>query len=271
MTQPDLRTRAQQNRPAPSGNPAPNSSEPIIEVEVGDDPEGVSVAVAWARVMRFCRGLPKGSTAEVKDKAGKVMYRYKYRSADDVMSLVGFALRAFGVTVMPVDVKHQTNISGQATTCTVDVRYAITSLGEGSMLGVSAGSAIDFGDKALVKALTQAYRAFLTTALTLPTYNVAWDSDANPVQRPMPPTPEELRDEMLNPGIKTSRMKAIYAELKRDPALGAQVVTIPNDGGPGDSTRETLLDLNVRLGRERAEAAASAASATPELPPEVEI
>lgn len=257
--QPDLKTRAQQNQPAPSGgNPVPNSSEPFVAFEIGDDPESVSTRVAWKRVMRFCRGLTKGSTAQVKDKTGKVLYTYKYRGADDVVSLAGAALRAHGVDVIPVKIETQYKISGQATTCMVTVTYEVSSLGEGTFQGVSVGEAIDFGDKATVKALTQAYRVFLTTALTLPTYNVSWDSDASPVQRPMPPTPEELRDEMLNPKTSRQRMAAMYQEFKRDPALGGQMVFTK----AGSNDQETLLDLNVRLGKERA----AAAAASPESP-----
>src|ERR1043165_6258816 len=86
MTQPDLKTRAQQGRPAQSSSPAANSSDPIYELVARDDPEAVPTKVAWARVMRFCRGLPKNSVAQVKDKTGKVLYTYKYRGVDDVVS-----------------------------------------------------------------------------------------------------------------------------------------------------------------------------------------
>lgn len=260
MTQPDLKTRAQQNRPAPSGNAAPNSSEPIVELQASEDPESIPTKVAWARVMRFCRGLPKGSTAIVRDKTGKEMYRYKYRGVDDVVSLAGAALREFGVTVMPIEIKPQHTVSGQATTCYVHVKYLITSLGEGEISGVSFGEGIDFGDKATVKALGQALRVFITTALMLPTYSVAWDSDASPVQRPMPPTPEELRDEMLNPKTSVQRMSTLYGQFRREPELGQAVVET-------SVGQETLLALNVRLGKER-QAARQAAT---EPPDEVEL
>jgi hypothetical protein len=164
------------------------------------------------------------------------------------MTLAGRALREFGVIIMPkkIDIQHK---PGQPTWCRVDVTYSVTSLGEGELIGVSSGEALDFGDKALVKALTQALRVYLTTAMLMPTYDLSMDSDASPVVMPPPPTPEELRDEMMNPDTSMDRMKAILDMLKRDREMGTRLVPVRQDDG--SSKMETLIDMNIRIGKER--------------------
>lgn len=250
-----LREQARAARPADSRPATPVSSEPTVVFDVGEDPESVPVRYAWARVMRFCRALPKGSTATVSTSKGG-SFSYRYRGVDDVVSLAGAALREFGVMINPVkiDVTHRV---GTPSWCKVDVTYSVTSLGEGEIVGVSCGEALDFGDKALVKALTQAYRVFLTTALSLPTYDVSMDSDARPITRPMPPSPFELRDEMLDPKTSLDRLRAILDALQRDQDLATTKVPVPD--GKGGETNESLLFLNLRIGKERADRAAISA------------
>lgn len=263
MTQPSLAERAEADRAERARDTMPamlpgqpvqlaTGSEAVIDFTVVEegDPEKVDVKVAWARAMRWCRALPKNSTAEVKDKTGRLLYKFKYRGIDDVVTLAGMAFRQFGVTVVPIkiDVEHRI---GQPSTCMVTVTYRITSLGEGEIIGVSRGESIDFGANATIKAEQQAFRLFLTTALCLPTHDPTMDSDAAPILRPQPPTPAALRDEMLNPKTSTQRMRALLSELKADPKLGATRVPVPDDSS---NMYESLYDLNVRVGRERAAA-----------------
>lgn len=253
VTQPSLRERAKASgghRP-PERQARPDGPEAVIEFEVGDDPEAESVKVAWHRVIRFCRALSKGSTARVNTKGGG-SYEYKYRGADDVVSLAGAAIREFGIMITPVEIKSEHRVTGQATWCKVEVTYEITAIGDdkGVIRGVSQGEAIDFGDKALAKALTQCFRIFLTTALSLPTYDVSMDSDASNVQRPAPPTPEELRDNMMQTTDK-QRLLAIRGELQRDAALASVQVDVPWEGGK----RMTLWDLNTLRGKQLREPA----------------
>lgn len=244
MSQP-LKERARSGRPAQSGNGQGNHAEPIISYEVGDDPEAVPVRVAWARAMRFCRALTKGSTAEVKEKGtGRVLYTYKYRGVDDVVTLAGMAFRQFGIMVLPVDIQTEYRPAGQMMTCFATVTYEVSALGEGSFRGTVKSEGIDNADKATVKAEQQAYRVFLTTALSLPTYDPKLDSDATPVLRPEPPGPFAIRDEILDPKTSLARLQALKSEFKRDADLAATLVPV----GDGE---ERLWDLLTRVGKAR--------------------
>jgi hypothetical protein len=220
-----------------------DSAVPTI-VEMGSDPEAVPVRQAWARAMRICKALTKGSTARVNNKEGKFLYSYQYRGVDDVVTLAGLAFREVGVMVVPVEIATEYRPAGQMVTCFATVTYEVSSIDGSSFRGVVRSEGIDNGDKATVKALQQAYRVFLTTALTLPTYDPTTDSDATPILRPEPPSPLELRDEIVNPQTSLSRLLAISGELKRDNSLAATRVPV------GD--REvTLWDLCVETGKAR--------------------
>jgi hypothetical protein len=252
----DLRSRARASQsPGAKGDSTHTASgaEPVIDFEVGDDPEAVPVRVAWARVMRFCRALSKGSTAKVVTKGGG-SYEYKYRGVDDVVSLAGAGMREFGVIVMPAEIKTEYR-AGNPNWCAVEVTYAILSINSddpGYLKGVARGEAFDFGDKATVKAEQQAFRVFLTTALSLPTYDVSMDTDATPVM-PTLPSPTALRDEMLQPNIEVQRLLAIRGELQRDAQAGGTlaVTKVPVPDGQGGEAEESLWDLNTRRGKER--------------------
>lgn len=244
----DLRSRAAAGRIQPTGNGTrggadTGQAEPIIIEEVGEDPEAVHVKVAWARAMRFCRALSKGSTARVTNKEGKLLYTYQYRGIDDVVTLAGMAFRQFGVMVMPVEVVTEYR-PGHMKECHVLATYEITSLGEGTMRATIRSEGMDLGDKSTVKAEQQAFRIFLTTALCLPTYDPTMDSDATPLTRPEPPSPLELRDHILDPNTSAQQLKARLGELKRDPDLAATKVPV------GDE-QVTLWDLCTRTGKAR--------------------
>jgi hypothetical protein len=193
--------------------------------------------------MRFCRALPKGSTATVTTKSG-ASYTYHYRGIDDVLSLAGAALREHGVLVMPIEKHAEYRAIGQANVCTLKATFEVSSLGEGSFQGVALGEGVDLGDKATVKAETQAHRTFMVQALSLPTYDISADSDANPVQRPEPPGSFAIRDEILDPKTSLGRLKAIRSELQRDSALAAEMV-------PDGESNVHLWDLLTRVGKAR--------------------
>lgn len=244
----DLKSRATaRSGPAPSGRGDPaktgDTAVPTI-VEVGEDPEPVPVRVAWARAMRICKALTKGSTAEVKNREGKFLYSYKYRGIDDVVTLAGLAFREVGVMVVPVDIQIEYRPAGQMVTCYATVTYEVSSIDGSSFRGVVRSEGIDNGDKATVKALQQAYRVFLTTALTLPTYDPTHDTDATPMVRPEPPSPLEMRDEILNPNTSLQRLKAITSQFRQEQDLAATVV-------PHGDRQVTLWDLHVEVVKAR--------------------
>jgi hypothetical protein len=247
MTQ-SLRERARQQGEGNGGRAEADPAEPVLVFEIGDDPEAVPVKVAWSRVMRFCRAVPKGGKATIKTATSS--YSFIYRGIDDILNAVGPALRLFGAEIFPIEVRPTYSTTGRMNICTVVVTYRIESLGEGEIITQGAGEGADVGERATTKAQTYAYRNMLIAALCLPTMDPRLDADVVNVQRPEPPSPFALRDEMLEPDIRRDRLLAIFGELKRDPFLAGARVPVPD--GKGGEREESLWDLNVRRGKELA-------------------
>jgi len=100
--------------------------------------------------------------------------RFNFRGIDAVMNAVGPALRKHGVVILPEEVDvHRTNgttANGKQTAeVVVKVTYRVYGPAGDSIHGKVAAEAMDFGDKAIAKAMSVAYRTFLLQALTIPT------------------------------------------------------------------------------------------------------
>nr|DAP62263.1 MAG TPA: ERF superfamily protein [Caudoviricetes sp.] len=100
--------------------------------------------------------------------------RFNFRGIDAVMNAVGPALRKYGVVILPEEVEaHRSNgttANGKPTVEVVlKVTYRVYGPGGDSVHGRVAAEAMDFGDKAIAKAMSVAYRTFLLQALTIPT------------------------------------------------------------------------------------------------------
>jgi len=117
-----------------------------------------------------------------KDSKNQVQ-RFNFRGIDAVMNAVGPALRKYGVTILPEDVDvHRSNgttSNGKQTAEVVlKVTYRVYGPGGDSIHGRVAAEAMDFGDKAIAKAMSVAYRTFLLQALTIPTDEPDPDSES---------------------------------------------------------------------------------------------
>lgn len=128
--------------------------------------EQLTVHQALSKVMGDVQAVEKGS----KNQAQK----FNFRGIDAVMNAVGPALRKHGVTILPEDVEvHRSNgttASGKQTVeVVVKVTYRVYGPSGDSIHGKVAAEAMDFGDKAVAKAMSVAYRTFLLQALTIPT------------------------------------------------------------------------------------------------------
>lgn len=137
--------------------------------------EQLTVHQALSKVMGDVQAVKKDS----KNQAQK----FNFRGIDAVMNAVGPALRKHGVTVLPEDVEvHRSNgttASGkQATEVVVKVTYRVYGPAGDSIHGKVAAEAMDFGDKAVAKAMSVAYRTFLLQALTIPTDEPDPDSES---------------------------------------------------------------------------------------------
>lgn len=100
--------------------------------------------------------------------------RFNFRGIDAVMNAVGPALRKHGVVIIPEEVEvHRSNgttTSGKQTAeVVIKVTYRVYGPNGDSIHGKVAAEAMDFGDKAIAKAMSVAYRTFLLQALTIPT------------------------------------------------------------------------------------------------------
>ena len=137
--------------------------------------EQMTVHQALSKVMGDVQAVRKDS----KNQAQKFLFR----GIDAVLNAVGPALRKHGVTILPEDVEvHRSNgttASGKQTAeVVVKVTYRVYGPAGDSIHGKVAAEAMDFGDKAIAKAMSVAYRTFLLQALTIPTDEPDPDSES---------------------------------------------------------------------------------------------
>lgn len=124
-----------------------------------------------------------GDVQAVKKDSKNQAQRFNFRGIDAVMNAVGPALRKHGVTILPEEVEvHRSNgttANGKPTAEVVlKVTYRVYGPGGDSIHGRVAAEAMDFGDKAIAKAMSVAYRTFLLQALTIPTDEPDPDSES---------------------------------------------------------------------------------------------
>nr|DAI20905.1 MAG TPA: ERF superfamily protein [Caudoviricetes sp.] len=137
--------------------------------------EQMTVHQALSKVMAEVQAVRKDSKNQAQ--------RFNFRGIDAVMNAVGPALRKHGVTILPEDVEvHRSNgttANGKQTAEVVlKVTYRVYGPNGDSIHGKVAAEAMDFGDKAIAKAMSVAYRTFLLQALTIPTDEPDPDSES---------------------------------------------------------------------------------------------
>lgn len=136
--------------------------------------EQMTVHQALSKVMAEVQAVRKDSKNQAQ--------RFNFRGIDAVMNAVGPALRKHGVTILPEDVEvHRSNgttANGKQTAeVVIKVTYRVYGPAGDSIHGKVAAEAMDFGDKAIAKAMSVAYRTFLLQALTIPTDEPDPDSE----------------------------------------------------------------------------------------------
>lgn len=137
--------------------------------------EQLTVHQALSKVMAEVQAVRKDSKNQAQ--------RFNFRGIDAVMNAVGPALRKHGVVILPEEVDvHRSNgttASGKQTAeVAVKVTYRVYGPAGDSIHGKVAAEAMDFGDKAIAKAMSVAYRTFLLQALTIPTDEPDPDSES---------------------------------------------------------------------------------------------
>lgn len=124
-----------------------------------------------------------GDVQAVKKDSKNQAQKFNFRGIDAVMNAVGPALRKHGVNILPEDVDvHRSNgttSNGKQTSeVVIKVTYRVYGPAGDSIHGKVAAEAMDFGDKAIAKAMSVAYRTFLLQALTIPTDEPDPDGDS---------------------------------------------------------------------------------------------
>lgn len=137
--------------------------------------EQLTVHQALSKVMAEVQAVRKDSKNQAQ--------RFNFRGIDAVMNAVGPALRKHGVVILPEEVDvHRTNgttANGKQTAeVVVKATYRAYGPNGDSIHGKVAAEAMDFGDKAIAKAMSVAYRTFLLQALTIPTDEPDPDSES---------------------------------------------------------------------------------------------
>lgn len=233
--------------------PPESETEPVgiqdlgVDYEVADgDPEMVPVHLAWLRVRRDVRAIAK---RELYNGGGT---KFNFRGVDTVVNCFGPVTLKHGVNVFPVGVDAvyrdtTTSKGNKMRECTATVRWLVMGpMGDQlPTLLETQGEALDSADKGTAKAQSVALRVLLLTGGLTPTTDTDPDSvhvdrgDAAPVK-----SPEQYRDEMVNPRTSVERLNQIADELTQFHLGGIQV---QNENGD----MEALWALGLRLYKER--------------------
>jgi hypothetical protein len=213
------------------------------DVPAGDD---VPVHVAWVRVMRDVQWL--GKSRKTTDGA-----RFNYRGIDDVVDVVGPALRKHGVAVIPVGAAPEHSViptkSGSPMNyCRTVSRFMVIGPRGDSFIGETPGEGFDSGDKSSSKAQSVALRTFYTQALAIPVNRPELDPEYGPqheIAGPPAPTPAEYATEILDERTTMDRLSQIKQELYGSRSIGAAEVEL------ADGEKIRLVDLVRRVGLKR--------------------
>lgn len=125
-----------------------------------------SIVEALAAVMTDVQAVRKSDRNDQQ--------KFNFRGIDAVVNAVGPVLRKHGVVVLPevLDTSYrdvQTSTGKPSRECTVRVAYTFHGPAGDSLRCVSAGEAMDWGDKGTPKAMSVAFRVALLQALCIPT------------------------------------------------------------------------------------------------------
>jgi hypothetical protein len=219
--------------------------QPVADVAASGVPVSLDVPVhiAWSRVMQDVVWLSKERSAR----------DYKYRGIDDVINLVGPAIRKHGVVVIPIGAAPiyeiiNTSKGAAMNYCRIVSRFQVFGPRGDSFIGETPGEAFDNGDKASTKAQSVALRTFYIQALAIMTNRPQLDpeyGEQHEIAGPRRPTPEQYATEILDERTSLNRLSQIKNELYGDRAIGTAEVEL------ADGEKVRLVDLVRRVGQQR--------------------
>src|SRR6478735_6507558 len=232
-----------------------NAKGDTVATIPGDEPKPVHVA--WSDVMNDILGLGKNQT---HDSPGA---KFKFRGIDDLMNVCGPVFRKHVVMVIPsvrsASYRDVTTSGGKPSReTTVQVQYQIIGPAGDVILGISAGEAMDNGDKGTAKAMSVAFRVFLLQALCLPTDEPDPDSEA--YQRAGGKTPQQAAQETADK-TPTATTAAQLMGVKRWAADRNLLDMVVTDGDGNARPLITILDEKIAELDPEAGARAAAAEA----------
>lgn len=229
-------------------SPADGGAVPDVETS-GTRPADRSTSVheAWRRVMRDVEWI--GKRRQTTSGA-----KYSYRGIDDVMNVVGPALRKHGVSVIPTGIEPTFEViatSGGSkmnyARCTVT--FTIYGPNDDSFTASVLGEGFDSGDKSGSKAQSIALRTFLVNALAIQTNEPSRDTEYGrqyELAGVVKPTPEAYAAEILDENTTLRRLSQIKQEFINDKPTGVKEIELAG----GEKIR--LIDLVQREGVRKA-------------------
>ena len=168
---------------------------------------------------------------EVRKTERNTGMNFNFRGIDAVLNACGPALRAHNVVVMPSVVEHTivptSTAGGKASFhVVVLVDYIFTGPAGDSLTARVLGEAMDYGDKAVPKAMSVAFRTALLQALALPTDD---------------PDPDAQSYERAAPSVESLLQQIQRAGTVRELKAAAEAVRSAS-GGLDPASRQALLD-----------------------------
>lgn len=211
------------------------------------NPDPAEVLPARATVHQALLGVMQAVRAVGKDQQNP-QQGFRFRGVDAVLNAVGPAFREHGLMLIPHvrDVTYTTEEIGQQRRPTgfarVVVDYTLVGPDGSSLSGSAPGEGMDYGDKALPKAMSVALRTFLLQVLCLPTEDAHPDPDSEVYDRspaapraPVHPRPPRAPAEDPELVVARQELEAKMTRLSLDPqsVLAAYKV----DNGPAADPR----------------------------------
>ncbi len=192
-----------------------------------------------ASIMNELKGVGKNSTNEEEN--------YKYRSIDDVMGALKPLLTKYRVicSVEVLDVQReerQAATGGTLIWSLVKVKYTLRKDNNDTLECVMFGEGMDGGDKSLNKALTSAYKYFLTEVFCIATDDAMMDSEAYSPKVDAPAKPKTPGD---TPSLRPQQAASKIANFAADQTAEPEDKTVPISQEEMDALVKKLNYMNV--------------------------
>lgn len=140
---------------------------------------------------------------------------YPYRSAEDIINALSPLLSEHGVFVVPdvIDWKREDRVTSKGSPViytVVTVKYTFWADDGSAFNACTVGEAMDSGDKATGKAMTNAYKAVLSQVFAIPTQTDAPDPDRGQANQIDSRQAAELTAALQKSGVVIPKLLEMY-------------------------------------------------------------